>query len=63
MALMDLGITFGAAETITKLDPEGFEERRAFDKRGKNVGIITGLILSIRVMQILTNIIRLRMGT
>ena len=50
MALMDLGTTFGKADTIMMLDPQGADERSRFDKRGKNVGIITGLILSIRVM-------------
>jgi len=31
MALMDLGVTFGEAKTITDLDPEGAEERSRFD--------------------------------
>jgi len=50
MALMDIGTTFGNADTLLMLDPEGADERSRFDKRGKNVGMITGLILSIRVM-------------
>jgi hypothetical protein len=53
MALMDLehlGVTCGRSDTLYMLDPEGADERSRFNIRGKNVGLITGLIMSIRVM-------------
>jgi ABC-type arginine transport system ATPase subunit len=50
MALMDLGVNCGKADTLLMLDPEGADERSRFNIRGENVGLITGLIMSIRVM-------------